>query len=167
MCILEEGDALCPQAHLAILLIPHPHIIPLHHNPQWHSTKHHPPHSHTAPHNPNPHYTTTPSPLHHSPHSTTIIPLVPHHLPHTIGPQQTRCRCPLWDMLSLPGVLWIPCSHQKTGCSIEHTGVAGRSEGTESPTEWVQVSGVKEPLCLASAHSPSWRATHPAQDNSP
>ena len=166
MCILEEGDALCPQAHLAILLIPHPHIIPLHHNPQWHSTKHHPPHSHTAPHNPNPHYTPTPS---------------PHTIPHTPPPScpWSHTIYPTPSATSKPGA-GAPCgtcsaslgfsgypAHQKTGCPIEHTGVAGRREGTESPTESVQVGGAKDPLCPASAHSPSWKVTHPAQDNSP
>ena len=128
---------------------------------------HHPPQTHTAPHNPNPHYTTTPSPLHHPPHSITIIPLVPHHLPHTISPQQTRCRCPLWDMLSLPGVLWIPCSHQKPGCPIEYPGVAGRRDGREPPTVCEQVSESEDPLCPASTHCHSWRVGHPAQDTRP
>ena len=162
MCILEEGDALCPQAPHAILLIPHPTsspyiIIP---NGIPHNTI---PLTATQPHT----ILTHTTPQHHPPYTIPHTPRPSCPWPHTIGPQQTRCRCPLWDMLSLPGVLWIPCSHQKTGCSIEHTGVAGRREGTEYPTEWVQVGGAKDPLCPASAHSPSWKVTHPAQDNSP
>ena len=88
----------------------HPAHSPLpHHSPtlscQMGSHLHHPPHTHTAPHNPHPDYTPTPSPLHHPPHSTTIILLPPHHLPpHHLPPARTQCRCPLWDMLSLPGV---------------------------------------------------------------
>ena len=96
---------------------------------------HHPPQTHTAPHNPHSHYTPTPSPLHHPPHSTTIITLLPHHPPpHHQPSARTRCRCPLWDMLSLPGFLWIPCSHQKPGCPIEYPGVTGRREDREPPT---------------------------------
>ena len=96
---------------------------------------HHPPQTHTAPHNPHSHYTPTPSPLHNPPHSTTIIPLPPHHPPpHQRLPARMQCRCPLWDILSLPGVLWIPCSHQKPGCPIEYPGVAGKKEDREPLT---------------------------------
>ena len=81
------------------------------------------------------------SQLQHPPHSTTIIPLPPHHPPtHHQPPARTRCRCTLWDMLSLPGDLSISCSHQKPGGPIEYLGVAGRSEDKEPPTGCVQVS---------------------------
>jgi len=124
---------------------------------------HHPTQTHTAPHNPHPHYNPTPPPLHQPPHSTTIIPLPPHHR----LPARTWCSCPLWDMLSLPGVLWIPCSHQKPGCPIEYPGVAGRREDREPLTRCMQVSGAEDAPCPASTHCPSWRAAHPAQDTSP
>ena len=151
----------------------HPPHSPLPHHPPTSSFPmashiHHPPNTHTAPHNPHSHYTPTPSPLHHPPHSTTIITLPPHHPPpHHRPSARTRCRCPLWDMLSLPGFLWIPCSHQKPGCPIEYPGVTGRREDREPPTRCVQVSGAEDPLCPASAHCLSWSMAHPAQDTSP
>ena len=125
-----------------------------------------------------------PSPLHHPPHTPTQSPptLYPHTIPptpsptlhhhhtsaqHHRPPARTRCSCPLWDMLSLPGVLWTAYSHQKPWCPIEYPGVAGKREGREPPTGWVQVGGAQDALCPASSHCPSWRAAHPAQDTSP
>ena len=155
MCILEEGDALCPQAPHDISLIPHCHSIHLHHLPQWDPT-------YTVPLKPTqPHIIPTHSipqhhpPLHHPPHSTTIIPLPPHHPPtHHQPPARTRCRCTLWDMLSLPGDLSISCSHQKPGGPIEYLGVAGRSEDKEPPTGCVQVSGAEDALSLLEGGTP-------------
>ena len=151
---------------------PSPHSPDPHHPPTSSSPLAsplpHPPQTHTASHNTQPQYTPTPSPLHHSPYSSTIIPMPPHHPPPHHRPRaRTQSSCPLWDMISLPGVLWIPCSHQKPGCPIEYPGVAGRREDREPPTGWVQVSGAENPLCPASAHCPSLRAAHPAQDTSP
>ena len=119
-----------------------PHTILTHTTPQ-----HHPPY--TIPHTPPP----------SCPWSHTIYPT-----PSATSKPGTGAPCGTCSA-SL-GFSGYP-AHQKTGCPIEHTGVAGRREGTESPTEWVQVGGAKDPLCPASAHSPSWRVTHPAQDNSP
>lgn len=159
-CLVSAGPPLHP-----------PHSPPPHHPPTSSSPMasplHHPPHTHTAPHNPHPHYTPTPSPLHDPPHSTAVIPLPLHHpAPHHRPPARTRCSCHLWDMLSLPGVLWIPCSRQKHGCPVEYPGVAGRKGGRELPKGWVQVGGAEDALCPASSHCPSWRAAHPAQGTS-
>ena len=129
---------------------------------------HHPPQTHTAPHNPHPLYTTTPSPptpsptLHH-PHTPAPTPSTPPPSPPSKDPVQ----CHHWDIISLPGFLWIPYSLQKPVCPIEYPGVAGRREDREPQTGFVQVSGAEEALCPASAHWPSWRAAHPAQDTSP
>ena len=102
-----------------------------------------------------------------APNSTTIIPMPPHHPPPHHRPRaRTQSSYPLWDMISLPGVLWIPCSHQKPGYPIEYPGVAGRREDREPPTRCVQVSGAEDPLCPASTHCHSWRVAHPAQDTS-
>ena len=65
--------------------------------------------------------------------------LVPHHLPHTIGHQQTWCRCPLWDMLSLPGILWIPCSSEDRVSNRAHRGC--REEGRHGVPNRVGAGG--------------------------
>ena len=88
-----------------------------------------------TPHIPHPHYTHTPSSLHHPPHSTTIIPLPPHHR----TPARTWGSCPLWDMLSLPGVLWRAGSHQNPWCPIEYRGC--REEGMPGAHDWVDAGG--------------------------
>ena len=145
---------------------PDPHHPPTSSSPMA-SPLPHPPQTHTASHNTQPQYTPT-SPLHHSPHSTTIIPMPPHHPPPHHRPRaRTQSSCPLWDMISLPGVLWIPCSHQKPGYPIEYPGVSGRRDGREPPTVCEQVSESEDPLCPASTHCHSWRVGHPAQDTRP
>ena len=126
--------------------------------------------------------TPTPSPSHtHSPTQSpptlypntlpaTPSPTTHHH--HTLAPTPSSLsKDPVHlhpvDMLRLPGVLRIPCSHQKPGCPIEYPAVAGRREGRESRTVCVQESGAEDTLCPASTHCPSGSAAQPAQDTSP
>ena len=72
MCILEEGDALCPQAPHDISLIPHCHSIHLHHRPQWDPT-------YTIPLKPTQPHTipTHPIPQHHAPTPSIPTPSAP------------------------------------------------------------------------------------------